>query len=174
MFEFATKKLVRAGVVAGLYAVLTFVTASFASGFVQFRLSEALCVLPIIMPEAIAGLAVGCLVANVVSGCVALDVVFGSIISLVAAVLTRICAKGLKKTWAQVLVGGVFPVVLNAAFLPLIWYFVYGELQTLYVFHALSLLASESVSVYLLGAPVLITAKKTLCSKKEKSPSCKE
>lgn len=88
--KFSVRQIAVAGVVGALYAVLSYFAAIFgvAYGPVQFRFSEALCVLPFLFPAAAPGLFVGCLVANLLSPYGALDIVFGSLATLLAAVLT--------------------------------------------------------------------------------------
>ena len=49
----ATLKLVRTAVIAALYAALTLVLMPSAYGVIQFRISEALTILPLFCPEAI-------------------------------------------------------------------------------------------------------------------------
>ena len=67
-----------------------------AYGSIQFRFSEALTILPIFTPAAVPGLAIGCLIGNLASP-YPLDLVFGTAASLIAALLTRRCARcGLK------------------------------------------------------------------------------
>jgi len=81
--------LVRAAVIAGLYAALTLALWFISFGPVQFRVSEALCVLPYFMPEAVPGLFVGCVISNIFTPNIpALDLVFGSAATLLAALLT--------------------------------------------------------------------------------------
>ena len=77
----------QAGLIAALYTVLTvFVGAlGLASGAVQFRVSEALCVLPFFTPAAIPGLTVGCLISNLVTGCIWQDILFGTLATLLGA-----------------------------------------------------------------------------------------
>lgn len=79
--------LTRAAVVAALYVVLTWLSALFglSSGVIQIRLSEALCVLPVFTSAAIPGLAVGCFLANLLTGTVVWDVIFGSLATLLGA-----------------------------------------------------------------------------------------
>lgn len=79
----------RAAVIAALYVALTLLSSAFglSSGAVQFRISEMLCVLPVFTPAAIPGLAIGCLVSNLVCGGVWLDVLFGSLATLIGAAL---------------------------------------------------------------------------------------
>ena len=75
--------IVQAAVIAALYVVLTFVANALglASHTIQVRFSEALCILPVFTPAAIPGLWIGCLLANLLTGAVIYDVIFGSIAS---------------------------------------------------------------------------------------------
>ena len=80
--------LAQAGLVAALYVVLTMAVGAFglASGVIQVRISEALCVLPVFMPAAIPGLTLGCLISNLFTpGVVWQDVVFGTLATLIGA-----------------------------------------------------------------------------------------
>ena len=77
----------QAGLIAALYTVLTCLVGAFglANGAIQLRLSEALCVLPFFTPAAIPGLTVGCLLSNLITGCIWQDVVFGTLATLLGA-----------------------------------------------------------------------------------------
>ncbi len=82
--------LTRAGVNGALYAALTLLAYPISFGAVQLRLSEVLTVLPLFFPEAVPGLFIGCVAANLLSPNIAvLDVLFGSLATLIAAFLTR-------------------------------------------------------------------------------------
>ena len=155
-----TKIITRAGVIAALYSATSFVTAPIASGAIQIRLSEALTLLALILPEAIPALFVGCIISNFVTGCAITDVVLGSLITLVAAVLTHISAKLIKNVGLKIFVGGLFPVVLNAVFLPLIWLLCYGTGEYIYILQVALLLAGQSLSVYALGVPLYFAVRK--------------
>ena len=74
--------------IAAIYVVLTLLAAMFglSSGVIQLRLSEALCLLPLIFPEAVVGLTLGCALANLITGCVFWDIIFGSVATLIGAV----------------------------------------------------------------------------------------
>ena len=87
--------ITQAAMIAAIYCVLTWVSASFnlASGSVQMRLSEALCILPFFTPAAIPGLTIGCLIANLTTGCVIWDVIFGSLATLIGAMGTYLLRK---------------------------------------------------------------------------------
>lgn len=82
------REIALCGVLAALYAGITIATASFAYGPIQFRVADALCVLPFFLPVSSVGLALGCLIANLFSPVSALDIVIGSAATLVGCVLT--------------------------------------------------------------------------------------
>ncbi|MBR4018021.1 MAG: QueT transporter family protein, partial [Clostridia bacterium] len=88
--RYSVRGLIYGGAIAALYVALTFVSAQLglSSGVIQLRLSEALCILPIFTPAAIPGLAIGCLLANAMTGCIVLDVILGSVATLIGAVGT--------------------------------------------------------------------------------------
>ena len=83
------KFVATSAVIAAAYVALSFVSAAFGLAFgpVQFRISEVLCVLPVFTPAAIPGLFVGCILTNLISFS-PLDILFGSLATLIAAVLT--------------------------------------------------------------------------------------
>ena len=78
----------QAAMIAAIYVVLTLVGASFAYGPVQVRLSEALTILPAFTPAAIPGVFLGCLLSNILGGCILPDIIFGSLATLIGAVFT--------------------------------------------------------------------------------------
>ena len=85
-----TLHLTRAALIAALYVILTFLAQIFglASGAIQFRLSEALTCMPLFYKEAIPGLWIGCILANLLTGCAMWDIVFGSVATLLGALGT--------------------------------------------------------------------------------------
>ena len=89
--EQKTSYIVEAGVIAAFYVVLMLTNMEFsgASGLIQVRIAEALCILPCFTAAAVPGLFVGCLIGNIVTGSVIWDVIFGSLATLFAAFLTR-------------------------------------------------------------------------------------
>ena len=84
-----TRALARGAIIAALYTALTVLLAPLSYGEVQIRFSEAFTLLPILMPEAVPALLVGCLLSNILGGCTIFDIVFGSLATLLAAVCTR-------------------------------------------------------------------------------------
>ena len=90
MRKFTTKDLTLAAMVAALYAVMSYFGNIFGLTFgpIQFRFAEALTVLPFLFPVTAPGLFVGCLIANLLSPYGPLDIVFGSLATLLAALWT--------------------------------------------------------------------------------------
>ena len=82
----AVFRLTLAALIAALYAAITVVLAPISYGPMQVRISEALTILPLFTPAAIPGLFVGCIIANIMGGAVILDVIFGSLATLIGAV----------------------------------------------------------------------------------------
>ena len=80
--------MAQAAMIAAIYVVLTMVFAPFSYGEVQVRISEALTILPAFTPAAIPGLFIGCLISNILGGCIVPDIIFGSLATLIGAVFT--------------------------------------------------------------------------------------
>ena len=159
-FKFTTNFIARTGIIAGLYAVISFIAMPIASGLIQVRISEALCLLPLFFPESILGLFVGCLVSNLITGCAFLDVLFGSLITLSSAFLTYYIGKlAIKRNFVKILIGGLFPIILNALLLPIIWHISYGYSEYAYPLQVLFLLAGQSLSIYGVGTPLYFAVK---------------
>ena len=78
--------LVQGAAIAAVYVVLTVLFAPFSYGEIQVRISEALTILPLFTPAAIPGLFVGCVLGNLLGGAIPLDVIFGSLATLIGAV----------------------------------------------------------------------------------------
>ena len=155
-----TVKIVRAGVIGGLYIVLSFVTFGFSGGAIQFRVAEGLTLSPLLFIESVPALFVGCFLFNLISGLPLYDVIFGSLITLLAGVLTYLIGKIIKNKAIKVIIGGLFPVLLNALLLPVIWYFVYGSLEYMYLISVAFLIVSQSLSVYILGTTLYLALEK--------------
>ena len=163
---FTTKRLCRAGVIAALYVALTYAFMPFAYGPFQVRPAEALCILPLFFPEAVPALYVGCILSNLASPYFFYDVCVGSLVTLCAGLGTYFIGKAIKKTALKLFVGGLFPVLLNAIFIPMIIVFLCGDLGgqasvlTAYLFFVFSLFLTQSVWVYALGTPLYLTLSK--------------
>ena len=141
-----SKKLVficQAAVIAALYVVLTYVFSAFASGVIQVRVSEALTVLPAFTPAAIPGLVIGCLLSNTLTGCVRLDIIFGSVATLIGALGSYALRR---HTWLV----PIPPIVSNMIIVPFVLRFAYGATDA-FPFMIATVGAGEIISCYLLG-----------------------
>lgn len=116
----STLFLVQAAAIAAVYVVLTLVFAPFSYGEVQVRISEALTILPFFTPAAVPGLFVGCIIANILGGGIPVDIIFGSIATLIGAVFTYKLRNSSK--W----LAPVPPIVANAVIVPFVLYYGYG------------------------------------------------
>ena len=152
-----TLRLTRGAVIAALYAVLSYATQSFQFLFFQFRLSEALCILPVFFPEAIPGLYIGCLVSNIISGCNPWDTVFGSLATLIGAVGAYLLRRvGHKMAFLTTL-----PTVLANAFIsPFVIIYAYGASDG-YWFLFMTVAVGEIVTATLLGTLFYYAVRKT-------------
>ena len=142
----------KAGLIAALYAAITLIFAPISFGAVQFRISEAMTVLPFIIPEAIPGLFIGCIISNLLSSNnILLDVIFGSLATLLAAV----CTYKMKIKWFAPLP----PVILNAVIIGIVITVSTVEknaFMAAFIANMLSVGAGELVVAYGLGIPLLI------------------
>ncbi len=142
---FSPKGLALGSAVAAVYAVLTYVLAPISYGPVQFRVAEALTLLPILIPQAIPGLFVGCLLANLLGGFGAADIIFGSLATLAAAIWTYSLRKNRY-------VAALPPVIVNAVVVGIMLHLVAG----FDLFAAMGYVAlGQAGAVYLLGLPLL-------------------
>lgn len=155
--------IARTGVIAALYALLTIALPVLSYGPLQFRAAESLTLLPILFIEAVPGLALGCLIANIFSPYGWYDMVFGTLSTLIAAFLTRLIAtrKNLFKRNAELMpiVASFPPIFVNAFILPLIWYLFMGDVG--YFINLWMILASQSAVIFILGLPLYYGIKKT-------------
>lgn len=111
--------ITQAAIIAAIYAVLTLLTLQFSSYAIQVRVAESLCVLICYTPAAIPGMFVGCLISNIFSGTLA-DIIFGSLATLVAGLITAKMPKKQKKLYP------IPTVVVNTVVVPFILYYGYG------------------------------------------------
>ena len=113
--------IVHAAVIAALYVVLTLIanTLGLANYAIQVRFSEALTILPFFTPSAIPGLFIGCILSNLLTGCVPLDVLFGSMATLLGALGTYFLRKYSK--W----LAPICPILANTLIVPFVLAYIY-------------------------------------------------
>lgn len=135
--------MTRGALVAALYVGLCYISTVFglSSGAIQFRVAEALCILPIFMPEAIPGLFIGCILSNIISGCVLWDIVFGGLATLIGAILAYAMRKIPEKIkWLATIPN----FAANTIIVPFVLIYAYG-VEAGYLVLALSVGIGEAV-----------------------------
>ena len=160
MKPLSVRRLTFAALIAAVYAVVTILTASFAYGPVQFRIAEALCILPFFMPFTTWGLFVGCLLANIISPVGIFDVIFGSMATLGCC----LCAAAIGrhwdgKNWGKCILACLMPVVWNAVIIGLLLALFYTEeaeaTVALFLLYAAEVGAGELAVMFILGLPLM-------------------
>lgn len=146
-----TQYLTHAAAIAAIYTVLTVIAAGFglANGAVQVRFSEALTVLPFFTPAAIPGLAVGCLISNIVTGCAIPDIIFGTLATLLGALGSHALRRN------RFLVS-LPPILANTIIIPFVLSYAY-HIPGGIPYFMLTVGAGEVISCLLFGQ-ILITA----------------
>ncbi len=150
--------LTRGAVVAALYIAMSYISHLFglSNGVIQLRLSEMLCILPVLMPEAIAGLTIGCVLSNILSGCVILDVVFGALATLIGAV----CAYMLRRIPRQLIWLATLPnLISNTLIIPAVLVTAYGT-ELGYPILMLTVGIGEAICGCVLGTVLYCTIRK--------------
>jgi len=146
--------IVQAAIVAALYTALTmvFLPISFGHNIFQIRFSEVLTILPAFIPASIPGLFIGCIVSNLLGGFGPIDIIFGSLATLLAALASH----GLRKY--PVLVP-LPPLVFNALIVGT--YLKYLYLVDVPLAVSIGWVAlGQFVSCYMLGLPLLMILRK--------------
>ncbi|MCQ2456203.1 MAG: QueT transporter family protein [Clostridia bacterium] len=139
--------ITEAGVIAALYVALTMLSASvgLSSGPIQCRLSEALCLLPVLFPSAVPGVAIGCLISNLILSGSLFDVVLGTAATLVGALGARLIGRG-----RLIFPASVPTVIANAAAIPLILKLM-DVPDIAYLYTAFTVALGEIISCTVLG-----------------------
>lgn len=151
-----TRYMTRAAVIAALYVVLTWFSALFGlsgQNLIQVRLSEALCILPYFTAAAVPGLAIGCLISNILTGAHVLDIVFGTLATLLGAIGTRLLRK-----WR--FLAPVPPILANTVIVPFVLRYAYLMTDTAMPILFLTVGIGEIISVGVLGMLLLFALEK--------------
>lgn len=155
--------LVNAAVIAALYVVLTLLanTLGLANGAIQLRFSEALTILPLFTAAAIPGLFIGCILANFLSGAMLLDVLFGSLATLLGAVGTYYIGKAARQAGSKFIgiAATLPPIIANTLIVPFVIAYVYHAEGTIPYF-MLTVGIGEVLSCGLLGFMLFSILKK--------------
>ncbi len=151
-----TRGLVLAGVIAAIYAGISFLPgiSMISFGPVQLRLSEALCSLAMLSPWAIPGLAIGCFITNLASPMMMVDLPFGTLATLIAAIFTYLLRK-------KPFIALLMPVVANGIIVgTIITFFIPGSAAIW--LNMLTVAAGEAAVCYIFGYPLYKVVDKAL------------
>ncbi len=141
--------IVRAGIIAALYTAVTLILLPISFGPVQLRVAEALTVLPILFPEAIAGLFIGVFFANIFGGLGLPDILGGSFITLIAAAVTY--------RFRHSIIAYLSPILFNAFLVSL---YLHALFEWPYWLTVVSIGLSQTLVVFGLGYPLVQLLKK--------------
>lgn len=145
--------LARAGLIGAIYVVLTLALPFIGFGPIQFRIGEAMCILPLLFPEAVWGLFGGCALANTLGMTLGLttpwDILIGSLATLFAALITR----KIKHDWLAPLPS----VLINAVMVgTMLTYVMIPGVESAPLFYNIATVGiGQFLSCYLLGIPLL-------------------
>ena len=142
--------ITQGAVIAALYVVLTLAFAPISFGPVQVRIAEALCILPMFTPAAIPGLFIGCLIANLIGGGIMLDVIFGSIATLIGAVFGYMLRSN---RWLVPLPA----IIANTLIVPFVLRYGYGVVDIAIPVLMFQIMVGEIAGCFVLGE-ILCTA----------------
>lgn len=145
--------IVQAAMIAAIYVVLTLVFAPFSYGEVQVRLSEALTILPVFTPAAIPGLFIGCLLSNILGGCIVPDIICGSIATLIGAFGTYLLRRQNK------FLAPLPPIIANVLIVPFVLKYGY-QVPLPIPFMMLTVGVGEVISCGVLGMVIRIALEK--------------
>lgn len=149
------KRLTRGAIIAALYTVLCYILRPISYGNIQFRVSEALTILPLFFPEAIVGLTVGCFLANLFGNGI-LDLVLGPLATLLAALLTYGIGKLIRKDWIKVSLAIIPPVLINAIVVPFT-FLALSEMKELYFISMIEVFLGQLGVLVILGISLYFT-----------------
>lgn len=167
--------LIQAAMIAAVYVVLTLLANALglANYAVQVRFSEALTVLPFFTPAAVPGLFAGCILSNILTGCMPLDVVFGSLATLIGAFGTYAIGQMSRKAYAAAkntleprkklsvysILAPLPPILSNTLIVPFILAYVY-QFEGSIPYFMLTVGAGEVISCGILGLALLFSLEK--------------
>jgi citrulline cluster-linked protein len=144
-----TKMMTEAALIAAVYVALVLLFKPISFGAIQFRIAEALCILPFFSLSAVPGIALGCLLGNFFSGAAMPDVVFGTFATLIAAIGSYQLRNVSK--WLVC----VPPILANAIIIPFVLQYAYGVTDAYYFLFA-TVGAGEVLAVGVLGNILLL------------------
>lgn len=146
-----TKKIAAVGLIASVYAVVTLALAFISYGPIQFRISEILMFLPLLGKEYILALTLGCFLANVIGPYGVPDIVFGTLATLISAILVYLTPNFIKNSKLTLFVASLWPTIVNAL---IIGWMLFKFFGVPFIIGALEVGFGQFVVITLVGLPV--------------------
>ncbi len=157
------KKIAYASIIAAVYAGLTMFLAPISYGPLQFRVSEVLCILPFFFPFSVWGLFIGCIISNMASMFGIVDIVFGSLATLLAALSTMYIGKKSSGGKGACALACLPPVIFNGIIIGAVISF--ASTPELFwhgfLLNGLQVALGEAVIMFALGLPLMLYIPKT-------------
>jgi len=153
-FNPKTLFIAQAAIIAAIYVAVTMIFSYTSFGPIQLRFSEALTILPVFTPAAIPGLFIGAFLSNTIGGLGPLDMIFGSLATLIAAILTywiRRCNEFLAP---------IPPIVVNALIIPFVLYYSLDEIPYAIPFMMVTVGVGQILACGLLGTLLYLALRK--------------
>ncbi len=138
------KVITRGAMITGIYIVITYLLAPVSFGPLQFRLAEALTVLPILYPEAVPALFLAVMLSNIIGGLGLVDIIGGSLVTLLAAAVTY--------KFRHSIIAYLSPIIFNGLLVSLYLALLF-ELP--YWLTAVQITISQAVVILLFGNPLI-------------------
>lgn len=148
-----TSRLAQSAMIAAIYAVLTLALPAIGFGIVQFRLGEAMCVLPFFLPSAAFGLTLGCLISNAIGVAMGATTVWDILFGTLATAIAAYSAAKIRKEWLVPLPAVMANALIIGAMLT--WVMTGDIFGRALLLNIASIGVSQTLSCYGLGIPLL-------------------
>ncbi len=148
---FTTRQLTRGALIAALYTAISLLLAPISMGYggLELRVAEAMTLLPILLPEAVPALTIGCLLTNLLASGTPWDIVFGTLATLLAALCTRALRD--KPLW----VAALPPVLINAVIVGTVLRYTLGLDLSLWAW-MLVIGGGQAIACFVIGIPLTL------------------
>ncbi len=157
----AIRSLTTSALLAAAYVVLALICDSFGllKYAIQIRLPEALCVLVAFTPAAVPGITLGCLITNLLFAGAPLDIIFGTVATLIGAYLGHLISRGKPRTLPRLLLATLPTLISNTVIMPPVIVYSYGSELALPLVYV-TVFVGELISACVIGTVLGSSLKK--------------
>lgn len=146
------QRLVKTAIVAALYAVITIALAPISYGPIQFRVSEIMVLLAFFDPFYIAGLTIGCFIANILGPNGLMDIIFGTLATFISVYAISVTEKFVKNKKVSLVAASLWPTIFNGLIIGFMLNYIYEFPLVLSIGQGAF---GEFVVVTIVGVPVI-------------------